>query len=268
MNDDQELMLRVEAVLMTADRPLGERKVATILDLLGGDAASDDSEAANEEGAETGSKTSGRGPVADIRTAVAALNEAYEEAGRSFRIERVAGGLQVLTLPQFAGDIARLKGVRQQSKLSQAALETLAIIAYRQPILRADLESIRGVACGEVLRGLMDRRLARIAGRAEVVGRPMLYGTTREFLEVFGLANLDDLPQAKELRPTPAVKPKPSSSKITETESGDEDVEASDVEASDVEASDDAASVDATSENEVEALAEVVETTPANETDY
>jgi segregation and condensation protein B len=99
--------------------------------------------------------------------------------------------------------------------------------------------------------------LARIAGRAEVVGRPMLYGTTREFLEVFGLANLDDLPQAKELRPTPAVKPKPSSSKITETESGDEDVEASD----------DAASVDAASENEVEALAEVVETTPANETD-
>jgi segregation and condensation protein B len=257
MNDDQELMLRVEAVLMTADRPLGERKIATILDLLGGDAASDDSEAANEEDAETGRKTSGRGPVADIRSAVAALNEAYEEAGRSFRIEHVAGGLQVLTLPQFAGDIARLKGVRQQSKLSQAALETLAIIAYRQPILRADLESIRGVACGEVLRGLMDRRLARIAGRAEVVGRPMLYGTTREFLEVFGLANLDDLPQAKELRPTPAVKPKPSSSKITETESGDEDVEASD----------DAASVDAASENEVEALAEVVETTPANETD-
>jgi segregation and condensation protein B len=252
MNDDQELMLRVEAVLMTADRPLGERKIAIILDLLGGDAASDDSEAANEEDAETGRKTSGRGPVADIRSAVAALNEAYEEAGRSFRIEHVAGGLQVLTLPQFAGDIARLKGVRQQSKLSQAALETLAIIAYRQPILRADLESIRGVACGEVLRGLMDRRLARIAGRAEVVGRPMLYGTTREFLEVFGLASLDDLPQAKELRPTPAAKPKPSSSKITETESGDED---------------DAASVGEASDNGVEALAEVVETTPANETD-
>jgi segregation and condensation protein B len=252
MNDDQELMLRVEAVLMTADRPLGERKIATILDLLGGDAASDDSEAANEEDAETGRKTSGCGPVADIRSAVAALNEAYEEAGRSFRIEHVAGGLQVLTLPQFAGDIARLKGVRQQSKLSQAALETLAIIAYRQPILRADLESIRGVACGEVLRGLMDRRLARIAGRAEVVGRPMLYGTTREFLEVFGLASLDDLPQAKELRPTPAAKPKPSSSKITETESGDED---------------DAASVGEASDNGVEALAEVVETTPANETD-
>jgi segregation and condensation protein B len=245
MNDDQELMLRVEAVLMTADRPLGERKIAIILDLLGGDAASDDSEAANEEDAETGRKTSGRGPVADIRSAVAALNEAYEEAGRSFRIEHVAGGLQVLTLPQFAGDIARLKGVRQQSKLSQAALETLAIIAYRQPILRADLESIRGVACGEVLRGLMDRR-------SEVVGRPMLYGTTREFLEVFGLASLDDLPQAKELRPTPAAKPKPSSSKITETESGDED---------------DAASVGEASDNGVEALAEVVETTPANETD-
>ncbi len=177
---------------MTADRPIGERKLASILGLTGadqGDAEDDDS---NPEGI---------GPTQKVREAIDELNDAYESTDRSFRIERVAGGLQMLTLPRFAEDIARLKGVRNQSRLSQAALETLAIIAYRQPILRADLESIRGVACGEVLRGLMERRLVRIAGRAEELGRPMLYGTTKEFLEVFGLATLDDLPQAKELRP-------------------------------------------------------------------
>jgi segregation and condensation protein B len=195
MSDDHDLKLRVEAVVMTADRPLGERKIASILDLLADARGADD--ASDDDG------PVGPGPVASIREAIEALNEDYDAANRSFRIERVAGGLQVLTLPEYAADIARLKGVRQQSRLSQAALETLAIIAYRQPILRADLESIRGVASGEVLRGLMERRLVRIAGRAEEVGRPMLYGTTREFLEVFGLATLDDLPQAKELRPAP-----------------------------------------------------------------
>ena len=195
MSDDHDLKLRVEAVVMTADRPLGERKIASILDLLA------DAREADDDSDDDGPV--GPGPVASIREAIEALNEDYDAANRSFRIERVAGGLQVLTLPEYAADIARLKGVRQQSRLSQAALETLAIIAYRQPILRADLESIRGVASGEVLRGLMERRLVRIAGRAEEVGRPMLYGTTREFLEVFGLATLDDLPQAKELRPAP-----------------------------------------------------------------
>ena len=200
MSDDHDLKLRVEAVVMTADRPLGERKIASILDLLGDAREADD--ASEDDG------PVGPGPVASIREAIEALNADYEAANRSFRIERVAGGLQVLTLPDYAADIARLKGVRQQSRLSQAALETLAIIAYRQPILRADLESIRGVASGEVLRGLMERRLVRIAGRAEEVGRPMLYGTTREFLEVFGLATLDDLPQAKELRPAAPAPPK------------------------------------------------------------
>ena len=183
---------------MTADRPLGERKIASILGLIA------DSEATEESKSETSSP-----PIKQVRDSVEALNGEYEKTGRSFRIESVAGGLQILTLPEFNEDIGRLKGVRNQAKLSQAALETLAIIAYRQPILRADLESIRGVACGEVLRGLMERRLVRIAGRAEELGRPMLYGTTKEFLEIFGLASLDDLPQAKELRPAPAkVAPK------------------------------------------------------------
>ena len=191
---------------MTADRPIGERKLASILGLVAGQTASDE----DDDDADTA------GPGQRVRDAIDQLNSTYESTERSFRIERVAGGLQMMTLPRFAEDIARLKGVRNQSRLSQAALETLAIIAYRQPILRADLESIRGVACGEVLRGLMERRLVRIAGRAEELGRPMLYGTTKEFLEVFGLATLEDLPQARELRP--AVEPKPRS----KVESNDE----------------------------------------------
>jgi segregation and condensation protein B len=138
--------------------------------------------------------------AADVRETVAALNAAYDERGSAFRIEGVAGGRQVLTRPAFAPLVARLKGVREQARLTHAALETLAVIAYRQPILRADLEAIRGVACGEVLRGLMERRLVKIVGRAEEVGRPMLYGTTSEFLKQFGIGRLDELPNAKDLR--------------------------------------------------------------------
>jgi segregation and condensation protein B len=88
---------------------------------------------------------------------------------------------------------------RQQQKLSQAALETLSIIAYRQPVMRAEIEVIRGVACGEVLRSIMEKRLVKIVGRAEELGRPMLYGTTRDFLNIFGLASLDDLPDVQGL---------------------------------------------------------------------
>jgi segregation and condensation protein B len=224
MSDDH-LTLRIEAVLMTADRPLGERKLASILQLEGAAKDVSRSDTTPDSDADTGSndpnepadgelvvadetEAAAGSPVARIRGAVETLNADYEKTGRSFRIERVAGGLQMLTMPAYAEDITRLKGARQSSKLSQAALETLAIIAYRQPILRADLESIRGVACGEVLRSLMERRLVRIAGRAEEVGRPMLYGTTKEFLEVFGLATLDDLPNAKDLRPAPEKKVK------------------------------------------------------------
>lgn len=217
MSDD-DLKLRIEAVLMTADRPLGERKLASILQLDGAIGASDDESApesadepADGETVEADAPAAAAGStVARIRGVVESLNADYDATGRSFRIERVAGGLQMLTLPEYAEDITRLKGARQSSKLSQAALETLAIIAYRQPILRADLEAIRGVACGEVLRSLMERRLVRIAGRAEEVGRPMLYGTTKEFLEVFGLATLDDLPNSKDLRPAPSRPPSPS----------------------------------------------------------
>ena len=134
-----------------------------------------------------------------MREAVEALNARYQADGRTFRIESVAGGRQVMTLPAFAPVVQRVKGVREQGRLTQAALEALAIVAYRQPILRADLEAIRGVACGEVLRSLMERRLVKIVGRADDVGRPMLYGTTTEFLRQFGIGRLDELPNAREL---------------------------------------------------------------------
>ncbi|MCH2160616.1 MAG: SMC-Scp complex subunit ScpB [Phycisphaerales bacterium] len=170
---------------MTADRPLSEHRLADILEL----GAPEDPDVEDTKGPSAGEKNKA------IREAIEQLNSDYEDTNRTFRITKVAGGWQVLTIPEFATDIARLKGARQLAKLSPAAMETLAIIAYRQPILRADLESIRGVACGEILRSLMERRMVKIAGRAEEIGRPMLYGTTREFLQVFGLASLDDLPK-------------------------------------------------------------------------
>jgi segregation and condensation protein B len=141
---------------------------------------------------------SATGPV---RKAIQQLNKSYEESGRSFRIEQVAGGYQMLTLPQFGEHLQRLHQKEADSKLTKAALETLAIIAYKQPILRADIEGIRGVACGETIRSLMEKHLVKIAGRAEEPGRPILYGTTKRFLELFGLNSLKDLPQTEALTP-------------------------------------------------------------------
>jgi segregation and condensation protein B len=203
---DLPLEQRVEAALLVADRPMSDARIAELLGII--DAApvrrrrrkaepGDDAAAADPDPEETPQQKRAAAQVAD---AVAALNARYEADGRTFRIESVAGGRQMMTLPAFGPVVARLKGVREQGRLTQAALETLAIIAYRQPILRADLESIRGVACGEVLRSLMERRFVKIVGRADEVGRPMLYGTTTEFLKQFGIGRIDDLPSAKDLR--------------------------------------------------------------------
>lgn len=172
-----DLALQVEAALMVSDRPLSPAKIAELI-----------------EGA----------AAKDINAAVDQLNKTYEDTGRSFRIEKVADGWQILTLPQFGDVLAALNKTKAQTRLSPAAMETLSIVAYKQPILRAEIETIRGVACGEVLRSLMDRKLVKIAGRAEEPGRPMLYGTTRKFLELFGLASLKDLPPVEQLKvPTP-----------------------------------------------------------------
>lgn len=218
------LHARVEALLLCSERPLTDQRLAELLGLVApppaeaaeaatadeAPPAGADGEAGAADGAEAPPRRRRRArpkamqeameAIQAVREAVEELNRQYDASGRAFRVMAVAGGFQVLTLPAFAPVVARLKGSRLQGRLTPAALETLAIIAYRQPLLRADLESIRGVACGEVLRGLMERRLVRIVGRADEVGRPMLYGTTREFLKVFGLSRLEDLPQSKDLR--------------------------------------------------------------------
>jgi len=199
--------LRVEATILLADRPISDARIAEVLGLTpaavratgkDGEAAEPDATADSRESAALAGRR--REALRLVREAIDALNQQYAAANRTFRIESVAGGRQMLTVAAYGGIMSRLKGQRAQTRLSQAALETLAIIAYKQPMLRAQLEAIRGVACGEVLKSLMERRLVKIVGRAEEVGRPMLYGTTPEFLRVFGIANLSDLPQAKDLR--------------------------------------------------------------------
>lgn len=174
---------RIEALLFSSERSLSETKLQTVLGL----------EDATKE----------------IKQAIESLNQSYDEHSRAFRIERIAGGYRVMTREEFAPLVSRLHAERQQQRLSQAALETLSIIAYRQPVMRAEVEVIRGVACGEVLKGLMDRRLIKIVGRAEEVGRPMLYGTTKDFLRIFGLANLQDLPEVQGLTREASWKPAP-----------------------------------------------------------
>lgn len=166
----------IEAVLFASDEPLTAPRLAKI--------------------AETG--------VKQVKEHIKSLNDKYKQNHNAFRIEQIAGGFQMMTLGPFNHWLKKLLRARSDSKLSPAALETLAIIAYKQPVIRADIESIRGVAVGEVIRSLMYKGLVKIVGRAEVLGRPMLYGTTRKFLEAFGLNALKDLPKVEELKKPPA----------------------------------------------------------------
>jgi segregation and condensation protein B len=136
----------------------------------------------------------------DVGALIDQLNSAYERAGAPFRVEQVATGYQMLTQPQFAPWLDKVHARHARLKLSPPALETLALVAYRQPVTRADIESVRGVQSGEMLKQLMERGLVRIAGEDDSLGRPYLYGTTRQFLELFGLHRLEDLPDAARLR--------------------------------------------------------------------
>jgi len=138
--------------------------------------------------------------VRQLRKHIDDLNDKYKQHNNAFRIEQIAGGYQMRTLSAYSHWLKKLIRAREESSLSQPALETLAIIAYKQPIIRANIEAIRGVAAGEMIRNLMYKGLVKITGRAEVLGRPMLYGTTKKFLEVFGLNSLKDLPKAEELK--------------------------------------------------------------------
>lgn len=177
----------VEAVLLSLGRAVPSTRLGVALGLLAEDA--DD----EETGARAGILTKSQSDKL-IASAVGELNAQYERTGRAFRVEQIAGGYRLVTLPEFAGVVSAVVKMQQPTKLSKPAVETLAIVAYRQPVTRAELEAIRGVSCGEVLKTLLDRRLVTIKGRAEEVGRPILYGTTKQFLDQFGLASVKDLP--------------------------------------------------------------------------
>ena len=162
----------LEALLFAADEPLSTRRLAAMID----------------EATE--------GSVADL---VRELNADYLREDRAFHVQEVAGGYRLVTRPEFASWVAELRASDSSPRLSQASLETLSIVAYKQPVTRAELESIRGVTVDGVLKTLVDRELVRITGREEGMGRPLLYGTTDHFLEYFGLPSLDALPRPDEL---------------------------------------------------------------------
>ena len=136
----------------------------------------------------------------EIKEALASLQKVYDETGRAFLLQEIAGGWQLLTRPEYADIIGKLKKAKADRKVSAAALETLAIIAYKQPIKRVDIEAIRGAASGDLVRALMERSLVKIAGRDEVPGSPLTYGTTKEFLDTFGINSLEDLPRPEEVK--------------------------------------------------------------------
>lgn len=161
----------VEALLLAAREPLAPAQIARALPGLG---------------------------AAGARQLLDALREEYDRDGRGFEVCEVAGGYQLRTRPELAEHVQRLEHERP-ARLSRAALETLAVVAYRQPATRAEVEHVRGVDCGPVLRSLLERHLVRLAGHREVPGRPMLYATTRRFLELFGLARLEDLPSLRDV---------------------------------------------------------------------
>lgn len=163
----------VEAILFASDEPVPVDRVA--------DAAGDEVS------------------VDMVRQAVHELIEEYDAAGRAFTVEEIAGGLQLFTRPEYNKFLKKVLRARSEARFTQAALETLAIIAYKQPISRAEIEDIRGVACGDMIRTLLEKGLVRVAGRSERLGRALLYGTTKKFLQVFGLASVKDLPESKQL---------------------------------------------------------------------
>ncbi len=138
----------------------------------------------------------------DVKEAIEAIDRFYRDNGRSFEIVEVAGGYQITTLPEYARIVSQLFKNKRKSRLSQPALETLAIIAYKQPLCRTDIEMIRGVNSEGVLATLIDRELIQISGRGEGVGRPYLYSTTRKFLEYLGLKDHRDLPSIEEIEKT------------------------------------------------------------------
>ena len=170
--EEQKTKRIIEALIFASDTPLSEDRIKEAMEETNG---------------------------LDIEAAVNTLNDEYAASGRSFSIQRVAGGYHLSTLPEYATYIRQLYLGRHKNRLSQAALETLAIVAFKQPISRIDVAQIRGVDPDGVLKNLLDRRLITISGRSEGLGRPLLYSTTPEFLQYFGLNDLSQLPKPREI---------------------------------------------------------------------
>ena len=177
----------VEALLFSAQKPLSARElVAAIKDAGGAD--------------EFMPNEFTRATQAEVAAALEQLKIEYIEQSRAFQLMEKAEGWQLVSAPAYAPWVRQLFPAAKPARLTSPSLETLAIVAYRQPITRADVEAVRGVAVDGVLQNLMERGLVKITGRAEVPGRPLLYETTQFFLEHFGLRDLDELPNAEELR--------------------------------------------------------------------
>ena len=138
----------------------------------------------------------------DVQRAIDELRREYEAEDRAFQIYRLGDGYQILTRPEFAGYLEKFDSITRTGRLSRAALETLSIIAYRQPVSRLEVEEVRGVSAASVLRNLQERGLVTVVGRAEGLGRPLLYGTSVKFLEHFGLGSVEDLPRPENLQIT------------------------------------------------------------------
>jgi segregation and condensation protein B len=179
----------IEALLFSAQKPLSIREMAAAIKGAGA-----------EDLAAAGPNEFPRASETEIAAALEELKIEYIQQERAFQIIEKAEGWQLATDPAFARWVRQLFSAPKPARLSAPALETLAIIAYRQPITRADVEAVRGVNIDGVLQTLMERGLVKIAGRAEIPGRPLLYETTRFFLDHFGLRNLDELPNVEELR--------------------------------------------------------------------
>jgi len=191
-----ELKFILESILFSAQKALSPKELKDVL-----------ATAAEQEG-EHDAKPFKKVKESDLVSALETLASEHEQAGRSYRLACVAGSWQFVTQPEYAPWLKALIGHKvRPPRLSQPALETLAIIAYRQPLTRAEIEQVRGVAVDGVMQTLLERGLVEQVGRAEVVGRPMTYGTTSAFLEYFGLRGLDDLPAADELRKIVVQKP-------------------------------------------------------------
>lgn len=172
-NQPDDVLLRELAVLLfTSPEPLGLGRLVDLLE---------------------------RPATARVKALVERLRDELESGSLPLRVVKVAGAWRLVSDPEMAEVVGRLRAEPRPERISAAALETLSIIAYRQPVSKAEIEAIRGVQAGPILRTLVDRSLVRIAGRADLPGQPLLYGTTKDFLDRFGLASLDDLPRDGEL---------------------------------------------------------------------